>query len=115
MSMQIQIRITHDGKVFEGGATLSQVLSRSSAPKKPDHASRHQHATKPAGALDSLYNTGYFANERTLPDVRGQLQQGGYNFGAPSVLMALRSKAYLQRRGSKGSYRFVQKYPPASN
>jgi|ERR1700682_1771026 len=113
--MQIQIRITHDGKVFEGDATLSKVLSRSSAQKKPSHASRHQHATKPAGALDSLYNTGYFANERTLTDVRGQLQQGGYNFGAPSVLMALKSKAYLQRRGSKGSYRFVQKHPPASN
>jgi len=111
--MQIQIRITHDGKVFEGDATLSE--SRNSAQKKPGHASRHQHATKPSGALDTLYNTGYFANERTLADVKGQLRQGGYNFAPPSVLMALKSKAYLQRRGSKGSYRFVQKHPPASD
>jgi len=41
-----------------------------------------------------------------------QLGRDGYNFSAPSILMALKFKEFLQRRGSKGSYRFVQKYPP---
>jgi hypothetical protein len=107
--MHIQIRITQAGKIFEGEATLAE--AQSSDGKKAESV-KNERPTKPAGALDSLYREGYFAAERALVDVRSQLQQGGFNFGAPSVLMALRSKNYLQRRGNKGSYRFVQKYPP---
>jgi hypothetical protein len=110
--MHVQIRITQDGKIFEGEATLAEVQAYGGSSRKKAESVKNERPTKPAGAVDSLYSEGYFAAERALVDVRGQLQQGGYNFGAPSVLMALRSKNYLQRRGNKGSYRFVQKYPP---
>jgi rRNA maturation protein Nop10 len=110
--MHIQIRVSHDGKLFEGSATLSEVGSRAgSQTKNPTPEKPEDVVTKPAGALDTLYAQGYFASERTLAEVRAQLQHNGYNFGAPSVLMALQAREYLQRRGSKGSYRFVQKYP----
>jgi hypothetical protein len=114
MHMHIQIRISHDGKIFEGEAALTEVVHRGGTAKKSAQPVKHARPPKPAGAVDGLYGKGYFAGERTLADVRGQLQQDGYNFGAPSVLMALRSKGYLQRRGNRGSYRFVQKYPPTS-
>jgi hypothetical protein len=110
--MHIQIRVSHDGKLFEGGATLSEVGSpagsqtKNPTPEKPEGV-----VTKPARALDTLYAQAYFASERTLAEVRAQLLHNGYNFGAPSVFMALVAREYLLRRGSKGSYRFVQKYP----
>jgi hypothetical protein len=110
--MHIQIRVSHDDKLFEGDATLSEVGSRAGGKtKSPAPKKREGTVTKPAGALDTLYAQGYFASERTLAEVREQLQHNGYNFGASSVLMALQAREYLQRRGSKGSYRFVQKYP----
>jgi len=111
--MHIQIRISQDGKTFEGEAVLAEVRPEGKAAGRMVQSPKQTHQRKPSGAIDDLYRRGHFATERTLKDVRGQLQKDGYNFGAPSVLMALRSKDYLQRRGSKGSYRFVQKYPPS--
>ena len=112
--MKAEIRILHDGKVFEGTAVLAELGRKVDLATKNAEPVNQSRPTKPAGAIDALFGRGYFATERTLSDVREQLRQDGYNFGPPSVLMTLQSKDYLQRRGTKGSYRFVQKYPPAA-
>jgi hypothetical protein len=115
--MKIQFRIWQDGKVFEGEAVLTEGQSSKtpkSSPGKSKGSLSSGDANKPSGALDRLYRKRFFASERTLGTVLDQLQEDGYNFSAPSILMALKSRGYLQRRGSKGSYRFVQKFPPTS-
>jgi hypothetical protein len=110
--MKIQFRVLHDGKTFEGEAVLaepgSSVVSRRSATT----AAISSGSSKPSGAIDGLYEKRFFGTERTLGTVMEQLRADGYNFGGPSVLMALKSRGYLRRGGSKGSYRFVQKFPP---
>jgi len=115
--MQIEIRVLHEGKTFEGRTDLLEVGG--SRPRKIEINSlpvrKNSGPTKPGGAVDTLYQKCFFGEERTLLDVRGQLKKDGYNFGASSVLMALGSKEYLQRHGSRGSYSFVQKYPPPAS
>jgi len=112
--MQARIMITQDGRTFEGTIELTEVAHHGKAPRNDALPVADGLPTKPAGAVDSLFGRGYFATERTLSEVRGQLQQDGYNFGASSVLMTLQSRDYLQRRGTRGAYRFVQKHPPTS-
>ena len=112
--MQIQIRISHDGRVFEGDAVLSETASHRGTARVAVASGKRDRATKPAGAVDDLYSKGYFSDERALADVRAQLRKDGYNFSPPAILMALKAREYLQRRGSKGNYRFAQKYPPKS-
>jgi hypothetical protein len=112
--MKIQIRVTQGKNVYQGEMELTDSPSPKSRAREFGsgvHKSKHH---TPAGAVDSLYEERFFASERILAAVTDRLRQKGYHFGSPSVVMALKSRAYLQRRGSKGSYRFVQKFPPAS-
>jgi hypothetical protein len=112
--MKIQFRVWQSGKVFEGEAVLVKAASSKTSPRIAKERPTAGHANKPSGALDLLYRKGFFAIERTLRAVLDQLRKDGYNFSPPSVLMALKSRQYLHRRGAKGSYRFVQKYPAAA-
>jgi len=108
--MKAHIRISYNGKSFEGEAALSEVRSgRLHVTEQVTSSSVSK--TKPSGAVDKLYSEGFFTSAQTLGAVVTQLGHEGYNFSAPSILMSLKSREYLQRRGSKGSYRFVQKYP----
>jgi hypothetical protein len=111
--MRVEIRVTAGARAFEGEALLNEVrpkaAQRSMAGKRSDKAA----ATKPSEALERLYRRMFFASPRTLGETMSELSKGGYNFNPPSVLMALKGKECLQRRGSKGSYRFVQRYPPS--
>jgi len=112
--MKIQIRVSDSGRTFEGEAVLAEVRPHAGPPAKRAQSVEKSPSTKPSGAVDGLYHKEFFASERTLGDVLGELGRDGYNFSPPSILMALKSREYLQRRGSKGSYRFVQKFPPSS-
>jgi hypothetical protein len=112
--MKIQIRVSDSGRTFEGEAMLTEVRPNGGPPVKRAQSVGRPLSTKPSGAVDALYHKEFFASEHSLGDVLGQLGRDGYNFSAPSILMALKSREYLQRRGSKGSYRFVQKFPPSS-
>lgn len=109
--MKLRVQVTENGKTFAGEAVLSEVHPhgrKSHGHEKPPRKVRHN---KPSEAINALYGKGFFATERTLRDSMAQLGRDGYNFSGPSILMALKAKEFLQRRGSKGSYRFVQKYP----
>jgi hypothetical protein len=112
--MRIQIRVSENGKLFEGEALLKEVPSKGNTPPTKIGRRRELAPTKPTGAVDGLYETQFFACERTLGQVMGKLGEDGFNFNAPSIFMALKSRDYIQRRGSRGSYRFVQKFPPKS-
>lgn len=54
----------------------------------------------------------YFQNHKCLLDVEKELNKKGYHFKKGSILMALKGAKYLLKTGGKGSYKFVQKYPP---
>jgi hypothetical protein len=110
--MKVQVRVSENGKTYEGEVVLAEVRSRSGKREAPAAKPR---PSRPSEALDSLYKKGFFRTERTLGSAVEQLGKDGYNFSRPSVLMALQSRVFLQRRGAKGSYRFVQKYPPSSD
>jgi len=112
--MKVQIRIFQNGKVFDGEAILSEVHGHHREPVGRIVRSSVSKSTKPSGAVDGLYGKGFFASARALGDVVGQLGRDGYNFSAQSIFMSLKSRKYLHRRGTKGSYQFVQKYPPVS-
>jgi hypothetical protein len=109
--MKISVRVLEGGKIFEGEALLREVSPEEAPRPGRLRGLKPTAAVRPSAAVDTLYHQGFFATERTLGSVINELKSGGYNFSSPSILMALKARDYLQRRGSKGSYRFVQKYP----
>lgn len=70
---------------------------------------------KPAEAIGTLYQHGFFKTPKTLGEAMSELARAEYNFAKSSVATALGNAGYLQMRGTKGSYRFIQKYPPAKS
>jgi len=110
--MRIQITLTHEGKVFEGETELMQTGSAKKTPTRTKPASAKLIATRPGEAVDQLYREGFCKVQRTLTDVRKELAKKELNFGTSSVLMALQAAAFILQKGKKGSYTFIQKYPP---
>ena len=111
--MKVQITVVDDGKTYAGEVTLTPTGGPKGLRGEQKKRVKSSLARKPSEAIEWLYRAKFFNDERTLPDTVKQLSKGDYNFNKPSVLMALKSASFLQRRESKGSYRFVQKYPPA--
>jgi hypothetical protein len=112
--MKVQIKV-FDGKTsYAADAELIELSSSNSGATNGTGRPRPPIRTRPSDAIDGLYRTGFFSHERTLSDALKQLTQDGYNFSPPSILMALKARQFLQRRGARGSYRFVQKFPPPS-
>ncbi len=109
--MKVQIILSENGKTYAGEA----ILTPTGTPPKLHVESKKRvsglRPGKPSEALERLYQANFFKDERTLSDTMKELSNEGFNFSGPSVLMALKSKKFLQRRGNKGSYRFIQKYP----
>lgn len=113
--MKVLIRVTERDRLFEGEVVLKQVNPADAGMDrgKDDTHAETTRPTKPSEAVQALYERGFFDSKRTLAEVLNELSKDGYNDNAPSVSMALGSKQFLQRSGVKGSYRFVQKYPPS--
>ena len=112
--MKIRIWVSEGGKTYEGETVLSIVSHLRGSTDDHEKQAARAPLTKPSGAVDNLYAKGFFGTGRTLGETLAQLGNDGFNFSSPSVLMALQSRSFLQRRGTKGSYRFVQKYPSKS-
>ena len=68
-------------------------------------------ATTATAALRLLWERGFFRSWRTKGAVEGELARGGYHFSGPELGMALMRAPHLTRKGTKGSYQYVQKYP----
>lgn len=112
--MKVQIQVTHNGRVFSGEMELAPAqphkLATGGAKRETPRA---EVPTKPGEIIEHLYHKNFFKGARSLSDTAGELGQKGYNFNKPSILMALKAAEYLQRRGKKGSYTFIQKHPPS--
>lgn len=62
-------------------------------------------------ALIILWEEGYFRNPRKRGDIEKHLASRGNNFSGPELGMALKRSKRLTRRGSRGAYEYIQKYP----
>lgn len=62
-------------------------------------------------ALKVLWEEAFFRTARKWADIEKQLAKRGNNFSVPELGMALKRARHLTRRGKRGSYEYVQKYP----
>ncbi len=66
------------------------------------------------GLLDSLWQEGYFANERALAEVHEELGRRGYNYDRTAVSHSLADMVrenILTRTGTMRNFRYIQKRP----
>jgi hypothetical protein len=66
------------------------------------------------GLLDSLWQEGYFANERVLAEVHEELGRRGYNYDRTAVSHSLADMVrenILTRTGTMRNFRYIQKRP----
>jgi hypothetical protein len=68
-------------------------------------------ATKPSEAIRMLWKGKIFLKQKSLAEVMQELEKRGYNFSVQAIDMALKGSKYLTRKGSRGDYKYVQKYP----
>lgn len=61
--------------------------------------------------LRTLWQDGFFRSWRKSGTILEHLSKKGYNFPPPTVRMALKDADYLTRRGKRGAYEYIQKYP----
>lgn len=62
-------------------------------------------------ALRILWKDRVFLKGKLTADITKELEERGYNFTRANLDMALKSAKFLTRRGSRGSYTYVQKHP----
>lgn len=62
-------------------------------------------------ALRTLWEDAYFRAWRNQGAIVGQLAKRGNNFSPPELGMALKRAKHLTRKGKRGSYEYIQKYP----
>lgn len=113
--MRAKITITHEGKRFVGEVELHAVGPDGPPTSSPTAGSDTPRdvARKPSEAVDLAYRNGFFKERRALSDVLDELRGAGYFFSPQAILAALKSARFLAQTGTRGSYRFVQKFPPA--
>jgi hypothetical protein len=66
-------------------------------------------------ALKILWEAGFFRSWRGTPPIVETLVKRGNNFSAPELGMALMRAKHLTRRGKRGAYEYIQKYPFAAD
>ena len=62
-------------------------------------------------ALLILWEEGFFKSWRKQAKIVDALANRGNNFASAELGMALKRAKHLTRRGKKGSYEYIQKYP----
>jgi hypothetical protein len=110
------------GHIFEGNVDLRPKgsTSKASSTKHKTRESEHtasapaDHPRTPSDALRRLHQKSIFKTEREFPAVEDELGKIDCNFPKSSLATALERAKFLTRHGKRGSYRWVQKYPPGS-
>lgn len=75
-------------------------------------ASKSQKVAKTATeALKILWEEGFFRSAKKKPPIVEVLGKRGNNFSDPELGMALMRAKHLTRRGKRGNYEYIQKYP----
>jgi hypothetical protein len=62
-------------------------------------------------ALKILWEEGFFREWRKKAQIDSALAKRGNHFTDAELLMALLRAKHLTRRGKRGSYEYIQKYP----
>ena len=62
-------------------------------------------------ALKTLWQKGFFKTWQNNKKIVNRLAVKGNNFSPAELGMALKRAKHLTRRGKRGSYEYIQKYP----
>lgn len=62
-------------------------------------------------ALKILWKDKVFLKSKGVRTIEAELEKRGYNFNDKNLMMALKSSKFLTRKGGRGNYFYVQKYP----
>ncbi len=62
-------------------------------------------------ALAILWQESFFSKSRNQNAIVKRLAKRGNNFSGPELGMALKRAKHLTRRGKRGAYEYIQKYP----
>jgi hypothetical protein len=62
-------------------------------------------------ALKLLWKNGFFFKQKTVKEIKLELEKNGYNFEEHNLMMALKNAKFLTRKGNEGSYSYAQKHP----
>lgn len=62
-------------------------------------------------ALRILWEIGFFKGWKKKAPIVESLAKRGNNFSDPELGMALKRAKHLTRRGKRGNYEYIQKYP----
>lgn len=62
-------------------------------------------------ALKVLWEEGFFRGWKKITAIVDRLAKRGNHFSSPELGMALKRAGHLTRRGKRGSYEYIQKYP----
>ena len=75
-------------------------------------ANRKIRLAKPATtALIILWEEGFFRHWKKMTSIEESLGKRGNHFSAPELGMALKRAKHLTRKGKRGGYEYIQKYP----
>ncbi len=110
--MKIRIIVeTDDGSTYAGETVLGKQRG------KPRNVMVHPEKQRPKKmtsvvALNTLWQKSHFKNQLSLAQIKLVLREQLHsNFPDSTLMMALASSKYLTRRGARGSYTWIQKYP----
>ncbi|MFA6255031.1 MAG: hypothetical protein WC675_03290 [Patescibacteria group bacterium] len=62
-------------------------------------------------SLKLLWSRGFFKSWKNYGQITKSLSNNGYNFTTSGLSMALERAKHLTRRGKRGNYEYIQKYP----
>jgi hypothetical protein len=74
-------------------------------------------ATSPKEIIKALYRQGFFKEGKVLKEVMVHLGELGFHWNTSRIAHTLEywskgKKAFLTRRGKRGAYRYLERYPP---
>jgi len=109
--MKVMLIVQDDsGRTFEGEAILSptrKAVKQTSNRRAPSGSTNPR---TPTQGLKHLHAHGFFKTERDLGAVEGELAKVECHFPKSSLATALDRANFLTRRGSRGNYRYIQKF-----
>lgn len=110
--MKIRIELADDNGVLYVGQAELHRRNRTKVSVSPAITRKSQSRVTCGEALRRLWQSDQFRHALSLKQIAEALSKsGGYNFRGEALLMALSRTNFLTRRGSKGSYVWIQKYP----
>lgn len=108
--MKINITLTNDkGEKFVGEVELTKTSDKKRIKKI---VKTTEDKSKPFYSIKKIYKKGFFKEGKKLADVNSSLKGMGFNFKPGSIQFALDTAEFLDRRGTKGKYKWIQKIPP---